>query len=252
MALACASVNAPSANPGTGGSSAGTAGTTGVGGFNVGGFGGSAQTGTCVNLQCKQDNCTRGACTQPPCPNGGKTTVSGIVYDPAGKTPLYNVVVYVPNEPLADIPTGASCDTCSSPYSGRPITATLTDSQRALLARAHAGGRQHPAGHPDREVAARGHRPVGGGVRRHIRRRGADAPAAQQERGTHPEDRDRERRLGRAQLPAQEDRRRRGRVHVRVRRRPRESIRGAQRARRPTPTARRSRGRRRCGAAPPR
>ena len=109
------------------GSSAGTAGS-GIGGFNVGGFGGSAQTGTCVNLQCKQDNCTRGACTQPPCPNGGKTTVSGIVYDPAGKTPLYNVVVYVPNEPLADIPTGASCDTCSSPYSGRPITATLTDS----------------------------------------------------------------------------------------------------------------------------
>ena len=128
MALACASVNAPPANPGTGGSSAGTAGSTGIGGFNVGGFGGSAQTGTCVNLQCKQDNCTRGACTQPPCPNGGKTTVSGIVYDPAGKTPLYNVVVYVPNEPLADIPTGASCDTCSSPYSGRPITATLTDS----------------------------------------------------------------------------------------------------------------------------
>ena len=127
VALACASVNAPPANTGTAGSSAGTAGN-GVGGSNEVASGGSAQTGTCVNLQCKQDNCTRGACTQPPCPNGGKTTVSGIVYDPAGKTPLYNVVVYVPNEPLADIPTGATCDTCSSPYSGRPITATLTDS----------------------------------------------------------------------------------------------------------------------------
>ena len=33
-----------------------------------------------------------------------------------------------PNEPLADITTGASCDTCSSPYSGRPIAAALTDS----------------------------------------------------------------------------------------------------------------------------
>ena len=37
------------------------------------------------------------------------------------------MVVYVPNEPLAEIATGASCDTCSSPYSGRPIAAALTD-----------------------------------------------------------------------------------------------------------------------------
>src|SRR5436305_2025322 len=125
MSPGCA-VNVPTARS-TGGASGGTAGVTGGGGINVGGFGGSAQIGTCVNLQCQQDNCTRGACTQQPCPNGGKTTVSGVVYDPAQQTPLYNVVVYVPNASLADIPTGASCDTCSSPYSGRPIAATLTD-----------------------------------------------------------------------------------------------------------------------------
>jgi hypothetical protein len=69
-----------------------------------------------------------GSCAQKTCAAGAKTTLSGRVFDPAGKTPLYNVVVYVPNEPLADIATGASCDTCSSPYSGRPIAAALTDS----------------------------------------------------------------------------------------------------------------------------
>jgi hypothetical protein len=126
MSFGCAAVVAPSTT-GTGGASVSTGGRGG-GAISIGGFSGSGPSGGCVNLQCQQDNCTRGACTQTACPNGGKTTVSGVVYDPAGKTPLYNVVVYVPNEPLADIPTGATCDTCSSPYSGRPIAAALTDS----------------------------------------------------------------------------------------------------------------------------
>ena len=129
MSPSCASVTAPTGTSGSAGSSAGTAGTTGGGGsIGLGGFGGSGQIGTCVNLQCQQDNCMGSACKQTACPNGAKTTISGIVYDPAGQTPLYNVVVYVPNESLADIPTGASCDTCASPYSGRPIAAALTDS----------------------------------------------------------------------------------------------------------------------------
>lgn len=97
---------------GDGGSSSGFGGSSG---------GGSGDGGTrpCENLECKQIACA----------GGGTTSVSGTVFDPAGKLPLYNVLVYVPNAPLADIPTGASCDKCDSPISGKPIATALTDTK---------------------------------------------------------------------------------------------------------------------------
>jgi hypothetical protein len=76
-----------------------------------------ANNGPCVNLECQRHDCV----------HGGSTTISGTVYDPAGKNPIYNVAVYVPNEPLQPLKTGASCDTCSSLYTGTPVAAAVTD-----------------------------------------------------------------------------------------------------------------------------
>jgi hypothetical protein len=71
--------------------------------------------------------CTGLACMVPTCTGTANTTLSGTVYDPAGKIPLYNATVYVPNAPLDPIPEGASCDRCSATLSGRPIATALTD-----------------------------------------------------------------------------------------------------------------------------
>jgi hypothetical protein len=58
---------------------------------------------------------------------GCATTLSGVTHDPAGRLPLYNVVVYVPSEPLAPLTRGAACETCDGNFSGRPIAATVSD-----------------------------------------------------------------------------------------------------------------------------
>jgi hypothetical protein len=83
----------------------------------------------CTNLQCRQTGCTTGNCTAPKCNPGERTTVSGVVYDPAGKVPLYNIYVYVPNKQLADLPEGPSCDTCANGTSGDPVVVARTDAK---------------------------------------------------------------------------------------------------------------------------
>jgi hypothetical protein len=62
------------------------------------------------------------------CTGGGETTLTGTVYDPAEKNPLYGIVVYVPSETPAAIATGASCYSCNSLYTGNPIAFAVTDS----------------------------------------------------------------------------------------------------------------------------
>jgi len=71
--------------------------------------------------------CTGIACMVQTCTGAAKTTVSGTIRDPAGKVPLYNVNVYVPNAAVDPIPEGASCDKCSAQLSGKPIATALTD-----------------------------------------------------------------------------------------------------------------------------
>jgi hypothetical protein len=101
--------------------------------FGNGGSGGDDSGGACTALSCPsaeggKPGCVGLECQQTPCEGAAETTVSGTVFDPAGKVPVYNATVYVPNAPLAAIPEGAStCDRCDAAVSGKPIAITATD-----------------------------------------------------------------------------------------------------------------------------
>jgi hypothetical protein len=76
-------------------------------------------SGPCKGLWCQVDSC----------PGKPKTSLSGTVYDPAGKNPLYNAYVYVPVDPTATLPpftSGASCDTCSGAGSVSAVAVAQT------------------------------------------------------------------------------------------------------------------------------
>jgi hypothetical protein len=61
-----------------------------------------------------------------PCASGS-TSISGTIYDPAARNPLYNVVAYVPSTTPSPLPTGASCDSCNALYTGSPLATALSD-----------------------------------------------------------------------------------------------------------------------------
>jgi hypothetical protein len=108
---------ASSSGAGSGSGGGGSGGSSGS--FNSSGSSGSSSGGggPCTGLQCQVHACS----------GNGATTIRGKVFDPAGRNPLYGVVVYVPNSKPAPLPTGASCDSCDSLYTGDPITVAVTD-----------------------------------------------------------------------------------------------------------------------------
>jgi hypothetical protein len=128
LALSCSTPSESSQVPGAPGT-AGTGVTTGGTGSTHAGTGGTISLppdipkgdgeGPCMGLECSVPNCAAGA----------STTISGKIYDPAGKVPLYNVVVYVPNPtvtPVAPFTEGATCDRCGASVTN-PVTAAVTD-----------------------------------------------------------------------------------------------------------------------------
>ena len=113
----------------------GDAGAGSIGGAGVGGGGMGGATSS--SGQAGEEDLTVGAggactgleCQQVACDADVTTTVTGTVYAPEGKTPLYNVVVYVPNAPLDPMPEGASCDQCGAILSGKPLVTAITDTK---------------------------------------------------------------------------------------------------------------------------
>ncbi len=69
------------------------------------------------------------ACKRVACGPGLITSVSGVVYAPNGKLPVYDVIVYVPNAPLDPAPKGAACDRCGATPSGEPLVTALSDAK---------------------------------------------------------------------------------------------------------------------------
>jgi hypothetical protein len=110
---------------GKGGSSGGgTSSGAGAGNLNLGDDGGLfGQMSTCMNgqgLACMVDTS---------CAANSQTTLTGKVYDPAGRNPLYDIIVFIPNDAStlpAITPGTHTCDTCDVSI-GNYVAATITN-----------------------------------------------------------------------------------------------------------------------------
>ncbi len=108
----------------------GNASTSSSGGFtSSGGEGGTG--GTASSSGGTGGQCPTGLMCNVRCPTGSTTTISGTVYDPAKKNPLYGITVYVPSGPLEALPSGLlpmpdACS-CAALYKSGAVVSTTTD-----------------------------------------------------------------------------------------------------------------------------
>ena len=132
----CGNASAPSTFTLSRSASNGTAGVPGLeldagggqgsfGHLSLGGSSSSSASGSSSGIACPS-----GLMCSVACSGGADSTVTVVVYDPAGQNPLYNVAVYVPATPLtplpAGVPTGAASCNCSALYASGSITGTTT------------------------------------------------------------------------------------------------------------------------------
>jgi hypothetical protein len=58
-----------------------------------------------------------------------RTKITGVVHDPSGRVPLYNVLAFVPGRELPPMPQGAICDLCYDWDAVDPLATSLTDTR---------------------------------------------------------------------------------------------------------------------------
>lgn len=119
----------------------------GVGGSAYGAGGMAAGSGGSTTTLPAQCTGAGYACMVPKCNNASGTTISGKVYDPSGKNPVYGAIVYVPDQPdtLAAISAGPGnlCGRCVQP-SGNPVAGAVTGPDGSFVIEKAPSGRAIP------------------------------------------------------------------------------------------------------------